>query len=258
MFSDFQHSFESCFSFFLFFFFSFFLFFFFLFFFFSFFLFFFFSFFLFFFFFFFSFFFFFFFFSLFHCFFETFSFPKGGETPLYVAAKNGHKQIVQLLLEKAHPNVNLVNKVYFFYYYYFEFIFWILDFFILSFSLSHFSFFFFLNVKNGETPLFIAAQNGYDQIVQILLEKGKPNVDLANKVFFSLLFLFMNMKFLFFFFHFFIFFFFHFLIFRFFFLSQRKKQLLFLLLLKKDMNKLFNFYWKKETQMLILQRRLFC
>ena len=133
----------------MFFFFSFFLFFFF-----SFFLFFFFSFFL-----FFFFLFFFFFFSLFHCFFfETFSFPKGGETPLYVAAKNGHKQIVQLLLEKAHPNVNLVNKVYFFYYYHFEFIFgfWILDF--LSFSLSHFSFFFFLNVKNGETPLFIAAQ----------------------------------------------------------------------------------------------------
>ena len=34
------------------------------------------------------------------------------------------------------------------------------------------------------------------------------------------------------------------------------EQLLFLLLLKKDTNKLFKFYWKKETQMLSLQIRL--
>ena len=36
------------------------------------------------------------------------------------------------------------------------------------------------------------------------------------------------------------------------------EELLFLLLLWKDMNKLFNFYWKKENQMLILQRRFLC
>ena len=35
------------------------------------------------------------------------------------------------------------------------------------------------------------------------------------------------------------------------------EEFLFLLLLKKDMNKLFKFYWKKENQMLILQIRLF-
>ena len=48
------------------------------------------------------------------------------------------------------------------------------------FSVSHFSIFF--NVKNGATPLYIAAQNGHEQIVQILLEKGKANIDLAEKV----------------------------------------------------------------------------
>ena len=48
------------------------------------------------------------------------------------------------------------------------------------FFISHFSIF--LNVKNGATPLFIAAQKGHEQIVQILLEKGKPNVDLADLV----------------------------------------------------------------------------
>ena len=41
------------------------------------------------------------------------------------------------------------------------------------------------------------------------------------------------------------------------FFIKRMEELLFLLLLKKDMNKLFKFYWRKETQMLILQRRFF-
>ena len=53
----------------------------------------------------------------------------------------------------------------------------------------HFHFFLnvflFFNVKDGETPLYIAAQKGCEQIVQLLLEKGKPNVDLAEEVLFS-------------------------------------------------------------------------
>ena len=37
-------------------------------------------------------------------------------------------------------------------------------------------------VKNGATPLYIAAENGYEQIVQLLLDKGGANADLATKV----------------------------------------------------------------------------
>ena len=55
--------------------------------------------------------------------------------------------------------------------------------FFFFFSFSHFSIFFF-NVKYGRTPLYIAAANGHKQIVEILLEKGKPNVDLPNLVLF--------------------------------------------------------------------------
>ena len=35
------------------------------------------------------------------------------------------------------------------------------------------------------------------------------------------------------------------------------EELLFLLLLKMEMNKLFKFYWKKENQMLIFQMKFF-
>ena len=49
--------------------------------------------------------------------------------------------------------------------------------------------------KDGTTPLYVAAENGHEQIVQILFEKGKPNVDLPDQVlllvvFFSFFFLF--------------------------------------------------------------------
>ena len=61
----------------------------------------------------------------------------------------------------------------------------------IRFFLINYSFFFyfliflfFFNVKDGRTPLFIAAEEGYEQIVEILLEKGNPNVDLPDKVLF--------------------------------------------------------------------------
>ena len=38
-------------------------------------------------------------------------------------------------------------------------------------------------LKDRATPLYIAAQEGHEQVVQILVEKG-ANVDLADKVIF--------------------------------------------------------------------------
>ena len=55
-------------------------------------------------------------------------------------------------------------------------------FFFFSFSFHFLIFLFFFNVKFGVTPLSVAAYEGYEQIVQILLEKGKPNVDLGDYV----------------------------------------------------------------------------
>ena len=56
---------------------------------------------------------------------------------------------------------------------------------ILSFFFHSLIFlFFFFHVKHGVTPLYIAAQEGHEQIVQILLEKGEPNVDLVTEVIF--------------------------------------------------------------------------
>ena len=57
--------------------------------------------------------------------------------------------------------------------------------------LFQFLIFLFFNVKNGETPLLVVACQGAEQIVQILLEKGKPNVDLPTKVLLLIVFLFL-------------------------------------------------------------------
>ena len=125
-------------------------------------------------------------FSFFYFFFNA----KDGRTPLYVAAQEGHEQIVQILLEKGKPNVDLANKVLF-----------CIDCFFFFFTFSFF-YFYFLNVKNGVTPLYIAAEKGHEQIVQLLLEKGEANVDLAKKV----ILLIVSFSFFFFFFHLFSFF----------------------------------------------------
>ena len=80
------------------------------------------------------------------------------------------------MLEKGKPNLGLASKVLL--YDYFKFV----DLVSFSFSLFIFSFFYFFYLKNGATPLHVAAFNGYGQIIQILLKKGKANVDLADQV----------------------------------------------------------------------------
>ena len=153
-------------------------------------------------------------------------------------------------MEKGKPNIHLANKVHFFFSFFFSF-----SFFFFFFHFSHFSIFF-LILKEGVTPLYTAAQKGHQQIVQLLLEKGRAiNVDLATEVLFIFIFDFLFdwlIQFNFFHFHFFIFSFFSM-----FFCVNRMEELPFMLLLFKDMNKLFSFYWKKENQMLIFQKRFF-
>ena len=153
---------------------------------------------------------------------------KDGRTPLFIAAQNGDKQLVQILLEKGESNVDLPDQVLFFSFSFFFFLFF-------SFSF----FYFFLIRKEGATPLSIAAENGDEQIVQLLLEKGKANVDLPNLV----LLLIVSFSF----------FSFSFSIF----LNVKYGTTPLLLLLNKDMNKLFKFYWKKENQMSIFQLMFF-
>ena len=73
-------------------------------------------------------------------------------------------------MEKGKANVDLPNVV----------LFLIASFFFFFISFSFF--YIFLHVKDGLTPLYIAAEKGHAQTVQILLEKGKPNVDLPTEV----------------------------------------------------------------------------
>ena len=131
---------------------------------------------------------------------------KYGRTPLFIAAEEGQEQIVQILLEKGNPNVDLPDKVillivsFSFLFLFFSFLF-------------SFSFFYFFYLKYGVTPLYIAACEGHEQIVQILLEKGEPNVDLPDQVLLLFVFFFYSFSF-------------QFLIFLFFFM-ERVEELLF-------------------------------
>ena len=85
-------------------------------------------------------------------------------------------------MEKGQPNVNLAEEVLFSYF------FDLLELVLFLFLLCIFSFPLFDFKKGGETPLCVAVKEGYEQIVQILLEKGGANVNSPQKVFFSLFF----------------------------------------------------------------------
>ena len=133
----------------------------------------------------------------------------------YCCLKNGYKQIVEILLEKGEANVNLCNwevlycwskifwksKESFFFFFlpnkwslfslssifeckegWINFIYFFIHFFIVWLFFSPFSFFDFFYLQDGATPLCIAVEKGHEQIVQILLEKREPNVDLADQV----------------------------------------------------------------------------
>ena len=115
---------------------------------------------------------------------------KDGRTPLFIAAQNGYEQIVQILLEKGKPNVDLAEWV----------IIVIIIFNLLRmkkwiedsyfFKKTVYLFFSFLPKKYGVTPLDTATQNGFEQVVQLLLEKGKANVNSQRKVLFLSFFFF--------------------------------------------------------------------
>ena len=82
---------------------------------------------------------------------------KNEVTPLCVLLlKKEMNKIVQILLEKGEPNVDLADQVLLLIFFYFFFFFF--HFFI-------FLFFFIHVVKDGKTPLFLAAQEGHEQIV---------------------------------------------------------------------------------------------
>ena len=96
-----------------------------------------------------------------------------------IAAFKGHEQIVQFLLEKGEPNVDFANQV----------ILLLVSFsFSFSFSFFHFLIFLFFDQKYGFTPLSIAAEGGFEEIVKILIESGS-NIDLQDKVLIFFLFL---------------------------------------------------------------------
>ena len=68
-----------------------------------------------------------------------------GESPIFIASCRGFADIVEILLELSNPDVNLEKLL------------------------------------NGATPLFVACQNGHCDVVKLLLEKGKAYVDKPRK-----------------------------------------------------------------------------
>ena len=79
---------------------------------------------------------------------------KDGVTPLCIAAEEGDEDIVQVLLDKG-ANIDHSDEV----------------FFLIKLIISFDLFFLFL-LKDGITPLISAAENGFEEIVEILLMKG--------------------------------------------------------------------------------------
>ena len=96
---------------------------------------------------------------------------------------------MQILLEKGIPtNVDLATEVLLFSFS-FSFLFFLCFFHFFVYLILIFIMFFYFPKKEGTTPLYVAAEIGYEQIVQILLEKGRANVNSQKKVFSFLFFL---------------------------------------------------------------------
>ena len=125
----------------------------------------------------------------------------------------GHEKIVEILIEHG-ANVNLQSTVFIFFlffsflFFFFSFLFFFFSFFFhfllvccdgLFFDLFFFFFTNFFLLKYGWTALHIAALDGFEQIVKILIEHGS-NVNLQDKVFsFSFFIFFFDSVFIFFF-----------------------------------------------------------
>ena len=118
---------------------------------------------------------------------------KKGASPLWIVAQEGHEQVVELLLEKGNPNIDLQDQVFDILFFVCLLGFFLLFLLILIIFFSLFLFFLsklffellliiFILKKNGVTPLCVAAENGYEQIIKILLETGKANVNLQDQV----------------------------------------------------------------------------